>query len=196
MREGNIFSPFTLVGGGGTPSCRRWGEGTPSQVCIGGYPIWLVKGRVPHPAEGVPHPRSGWGVPWGKPPRTGWSNPLPGLDGVTPPSRPGMGYPPVQDWMGCPPVQDWIPPPPVRRQISIASTCYVVGGLSCLSLDQGYCLRVSGRYPDLTSLPTRPRVRKARCPTPRSPEGQCREDQKKDESGRRSCPLHLTSSDQ
>ena len=34
--------------------------------------------------EGVPHPRSGWEVPWG--------TPCLGLDGVHPP--------PIQDWMG------------------------------------------------------------------------------------------------
>ena len=59
MREGNIFSLFTLAG-----------RGTTSQVWTGG---------VPHPRSewGVPHPRSGWGVP----------HPA-GLDGVPfPPSK-------------------------------------------------------------------------------------------------------------
>ena len=71
MREGNIFSLFTLVGGGGVPHPRSgWGlphpaeGGTPSKIMTGGYP------RVP--------PVQDW---------MGYPNP--GLDGV----------PPVQGWM-------------------------------------------------------------------------------------------------
>ena len=131
-REGNIFSLFTLAGGGGgTPShdcgweryhiSGQGGGGTPSQV-------WMV--GVP----GIPSTtttRTGWGTPphqdWMEypPPRSGWWGgypgysppppPPPGLDGVTPnPGLDGGGY-----------------PPPIR-QSSIASTCYAVGGWVCL----------------------------------------------------------------
>ena len=56
MREGNIFSLFTLVGGGypipglgggrGTQS-QVWVGGTPSQVWVGGYPISGLGGGYP-----------------------------------------------------------------------------------------------------------------------------------------------------
>ena len=70
MRESNIFSLFTLVGGGGTRPRSGWGRE---------YPIPGPDRRVPHPRSGwrVPNPRSGWGVPHpadrGIPhPRSGW----------------------------------------------------------------------------------------------------------------------------
>ena len=85
---------------------------------------------------GVPHPRSGWGGVY----------PIPGLPGVPPSPRPGMGYPPALDlgwgipppWTwdgvprpdltwGTPPDLTWGTPPP--RRISIASTCYAAGGM-------------------------------------------------------------------
>ena len=130
--EGNVFTgvcPLHLRGGVHHPRSRQ--GGTPSQVKIGGYPtsgldrgyiillIWGVPIQdqdrgVPHPADGVPHPRSEWGVPhprWGQgtpiirmgyPLSAGWGTHSQGLDGVLSISR--MGYPPVKDWMGYPPI--------------------------------------------------------------------------------------------
>ena len=79
--EGNIFSLFTLVGRGDTPS-QVWVGGTPSQVWVGDTPSqawWCTPSQV-------------WivGVTQG--------TPQPGLDGGRYP-----GYPPSQVWMvgGC-----------------------------------------------------------------------------------------------
>ena len=136
MREGNIFSLFTLAGGGegypisgldggGVPHySSRWGD-TPSQVQTGGYPILLT--------GGVPHPRSQW-----VPPSAEWGTPLsqPWIGG-TPISRMGylpypwvppvrrMGYPPDLRW-GVPPSKTgWGTPLPVSK----TSTCYAAGGV-------------------------------------------------------------------
>ena len=123
----------------------RWGD-TPSQVQVGGtpsswwgYPIpgldggYLIpgpgrgdtpsswQGGTPSSWNGVPHPRSRWGYPGVPPDRTGW------------------GTPATQDWMRSPPGLDVVPlfhpgldvvtPPPPIRLSSIASTCYVAGGI-------------------------------------------------------------------
>ena len=76
MREGNIFSLFTLVGGGNPISGPDGGGG------------------VPHPADGGTHPKSGRGYPillTGRLPpskiRTG-GTPHPRLDGVPLPPHP------------------------------------------------------------------------------------------------------------
>ena len=84
------------VGEGGTPS-QVWG-GTPYVPGLsGGTPYQVWDGTLSQVwVRGVPHPRSGWGVPWGTP----W----PGQDGVHPPTMTGWGIPPPHhDWMGYPP---------------------------------------------------------------------------------------------
>ena len=94
MGEGNIFSLFTLAGGG-----------TLSQVCKWGVPC-PRSGRVPYPRSrwwGVcPYPQSGldgggtWGTPqsWDgvpyPPTDLGWGTPHPDM---------GWGIPPHQVWM-------------------------------------------------------------------------------------------------
>ena len=94
MREGNVFSLVTPVGGGG---------GYPGQVQMGGTPpritphqAWL---GVPwlggeYPTSGTPPVRPGWGAPWLGVPHLGY----------TPPVRPGWG---VAQWGGTLP---WVPP--------------------------------------------------------------------------------------
>ena len=55
--------------GGGVPS---------SQVRTGGYPILGQDGGTPSQVRtggGIPHPRSGWGVPPPPPPSAGWGTP-------------------------------------------------------------------------------------------------------------------------
>ena len=89
---------------------------------------------------GVPHPRSGWGVP----PTQNWMGYPPlGLNGVLP-IQDWMGYPLSRTGLGTsscpeldmgtflPPCQGLDgepPPPPVRRQSSKASICYAAGGM-------------------------------------------------------------------
>ena len=94
-------------------------------------PIWLFGwGGVHHPrsrGEGVPHPADGGGG----------VTPISGLDGRVPypadrgtPSKIRKGVPPSKISRGYPhPGLDWVPPSPIRRQISIASNCYTVGGV-------------------------------------------------------------------
>ena len=82
-KQENIYLLETVGGGGGV---------TMSQVWVGG----------------VPHPRSGRGIP-GIPPGQVWM--VGGGGGTLPP--PGL---------------DGVPPPPIR-QSSIASTCYVAGSM-------------------------------------------------------------------
>ena len=140
--------PIQLMG---VPHLRsRWG-GVPHPADLGEYPI-------PGPGRGVSHPRSRWGVPHpayrGVPCPRSRGYPIPDLGGEWysiqltrgAPSQVQVGYPPhpdlgwgtllpVQGWMVLPthpPIQDWMeypPPPPIRRQSSIASTCYVAGGM-------------------------------------------------------------------
>ena len=117
-REGGV--PHPDLAGGYPP---------PSRPGMGYLPPDLGQG-TPHPTptwDGVPPPR--WGVNWQTPP---W------LDGVPPPTMTGWGTP-HHDWMGTPsPWLDGVPPqhhhdwmgyPPPIRQSSIASTCYVAGGM-------------------------------------------------------------------
>ena len=148
-REGAVFTGVCLLTfregvphprSGGTPS-QVWGVphlrsgGTPSQVWTGrggGYPIPGLDGGVPHPRSGwggtpsqvwmgLPHPRSGQGVPHPRVPHR------PGLDG-NPPHHDWMGYPPIMTGWGIPPTMaGWGNPPPIRQ--SIASTCYAAGGM-------------------------------------------------------------------
>ena len=108
--------PTSRWGWGGTPS--SWWRSTPSQVQVGGvgYPIQLI---------GVPHPRSRLRVPH------------PADGGMIPHTRFRWAYAPIQDWMGYhhlsppPSKTGWgiLAPPPLRRQSSIASTCYMEGGM-------------------------------------------------------------------
>ena len=144
MREGNIFSLFTLSGGRYPVSGldgvvhhprSRWGC-TPSQVQMG---------VVPHPRSrwgylipgldgGIPHPRSGQGVPPSKirmegtpPSKSGWDIlpfPHPRLDEV-PASRTGWGT------------------PSIKRQISKASTCYAAGGVSLAFTQEDFLVKTS-----------------------------------------------------
>ena len=99
VRQEVMFSQVCVCSGRGV---------TPSQVRMGGYPIP--------------------GLVWGVAPR-------PGLDGRggTPPARSGwwMGTPPAGSgwWGGTPPGLDGVPPPTPIRQSSIASTCYLAGGM-------------------------------------------------------------------
>ena len=137
---GRVPHPRSRQGGypiqpmGGTPSQVKAGRypiqlrgGTPSQVQVG-YPIQLMGVPCPRLRWGVPHPRSRlMGVPWGTPhPDLGLDTPHPRLDAVSSP-------PPHQDLgLDTPhPRLDGVPPspPPTRRQSSIASTCYVAGGM-------------------------------------------------------------------
>ena len=130
MGEGNIFtlcvSPHLERGGRGVPHLRS-GRG-------GGYPIPGLAGGEGTPSQvwlgGVPHPRSGRGVPW--PGLDDWGGgtwtqegvpPPPDMGWGTPPKH-GMGYPPT--WDGVPPDLRWGTP---LRQISIASTYYTAGGM-------------------------------------------------------------------
>ena len=65
-----------------------------------GYPPVSRMGYPPsHQQDGVPpHPNLGWGSPqlagWGTTQSAGWGTPIQTWDGLTPLSRPGMGYPP------------------------------------------------------------------------------------------------------
>ena len=143
MREGNIFSLFTLGGGGNSISALDRGYpipglgeqgglypipgldrgGTLSQVWMGrGYPIPGLDG------EGVPHCTSGWGVPH---PRSG--------QGGTP-SQVWMGVPHPRSGRGLPHFADWgTQGTPLSRPgtegtrgtplVSKASTCYATGGV-------------------------------------------------------------------
>ena len=110
------------VGGGGVSHFRsQRGEVPHSQVWMGGTPFRGL-------AWGVPHLRSGWGVPTSQVRTEGYPHP-----GV--PSRQDwMGYPPAPSkTMGYPfPIQDWMGyslPPLSRNQSSIASTCYTAGSI-------------------------------------------------------------------
>ena len=91
-----------LAGGGGVPHPRSGQGGTPSQVWPGGYPYPDLRWGTP-----PPHLDLGWGT---RPTQT-W-------DGVPPLPRPGTGYPPT--WDGA---------PPLITHSSIATTCYVAGGV-------------------------------------------------------------------
>ena len=116
MREGNIFSLFTLAGGVPHLRSRRGRGGTSSQVQTGGYPI-------PGPIlilDGVP-PISRMGYPsictWdGVPHSADGGYPIQDEDGRVPPPQqnwypspgPDLGWglswgTPIQDWMGYPP---------------------------------------------------------------------------------------------
>ena len=119
---GNIFSLFTLAGGGGTPSqvcgwggphLRSGGGGTPSKVWVGGYPIPSLDHRVPNfrSGGGVPCPRSGWGVPhtrsgpWGTPFQVWWGGTLSQVwVGGGTPSQVWTGNTPSQVWTGGYPI--------------------------------------------------------------------------------------------
>ena len=143
MGEGNIFtlvSVHTSIGVGGTPS----------QVWMGGYPILGLDRGIPHPrsgwgvpqvwtegyprsGRGVPHPRSGWGVPH---PRSGQKvTPWLGLDGVPPPT-PGLDevLPQPEDWLGY-------PLPPIG-QSSIASTCYAASGMPLAFTQENFLVQI------------------------------------------------------
>ena len=85
MGEGNIFSLFTLAGGGVTPS-QVWGGGTPA--------------------------RSRW---WGVPPRPGMGYPPgPGMEYPPPPDL-GRGTPLDLRWGTSSPPQTWDGVPPLDR---------------------------------------------------------------------------------
>ena len=118
MGEGNIFSLFTLSGGGGGTKSRSglWGGGVPQYLGWGEpHPRG---GGVPQPgldSGGEPHPRGGTLA------RSGWW-------GYTPQVRSGWwGYPPPpgQVWM----VGGYPPTHPPTKQSSKASTYYAAGGM-------------------------------------------------------------------
>ena len=114
MGEGTVFSLFVSSHPGGYPS-QVWGGGypisglggTPSQVL--GYPISGLGGYPHHRSGGVPHLRSG-GVPHLR-----------------------SGGTPSQVWGGPHLRSGWVPLSPEMGQgtppSSIASTCYVAGGM-------------------------------------------------------------------
>ena len=124
MTEGNVFTLYTIVGGGVPPSQVQMGEGgTPSQVQVG---------CAPFPGRGYPLPRSGRGTPPGK--------------GVHPHLDLRRMYPPT--WEGGTPHLDLgrgipchlVRGIPLSRSdprtgggtpywSSIACTCYVAGGM-------------------------------------------------------------------
>ena len=88
MREGNVFSLSTPVGGGGgvTPARSRQG-GIPQPGPAGGrYPTLSTP---PGPGWGRGYPCQGYTPPWVPPIRPGWVVPL-------------WGYPPCQTWLGVP----------------------------------------------------------------------------------------------
>ena len=134
MKEGNVFSLFTLCGGRGV---------VPIPGPDGRYPILLMeRGErgLPHPRSrlGVPHARSGWGVPLSRSrqrvpyPRFGWGVTHPADRGYpvvpSPHSHPRLdGAPTIQDWMGYLSILDWNGYPP--SSISKVSTCYPPGGV-------------------------------------------------------------------
>ena len=149
MGEGNIFSLFTLAGGG-VPHLRSGGGLPHLRSEVGRYPIsgpGGYLGQVLMLGRGVPNFRSevggypsqvsmmgGYpGTPYpgmGYPPDMGWGTPrswdgVPTGLGMGYPPGPGMGYPP-RHGMGYPPDLRWGNPP---RQISIVSTCYAAGGM-------------------------------------------------------------------
>ena len=136
MGEGNIFSLFTLAGGGGYPiSSLRWGEVPQPGLDNGmGYPPRHGMGYPPRHGMGYPpRPRMGYppGPGMGYPPRPGMGYPPWTWDGVPP--RHGTGYPPDMG-QGTPPDMGQGTPPDLRwgtppRQISIVSTCYAAGGM-------------------------------------------------------------------
>ena len=125
----------TFRGGYSIPSLGR--GGTPPQVWPGGYPIpGLARGYPgypPGPGMGYPQPDLGWGTPqtWdGVPPWTWDRYPLDlrwgtsqTCDGIIPP-RPEMVR--------------WGTPP---RQISIASTCYVVGSMPLAFMQEDFLVQ-------------------------------------------------------
>ena len=122
MGEGNIFSLFTLAGGG-VPRPRFVGRGVPHPRSGWGVPFPFLGGGTPSQVGGgggVPHPRSGWCLGYHPPARFGWwvvpPPPQPGLNGGEVPR-----VPPSQVWMvggypGCSPARSgwWGYPPPAR----------------------------------------------------------------------------------
>ena len=156
-REGTVFTgvclftfrgPSSRQGGGeggrGVLPCprSRWGDPIAGVQVEGGYPVpGPGGGGVSHPVNGGTLSQVQGGMPQGTPiqdwmgyppgPDLGWGTPNPELDGVSPWSRPGMGYPQSRTgWGTPPPIQDWMGTPhPIRRQSSIANTRYVAGGM-------------------------------------------------------------------
>ena len=130
----------TLAGGGG--------EGTPSQVWLGGYPIpGLAGGDTPSQVwpMGVLHPKYPFPSDLGQgPPKTWDGVPPQTLDRVPP--RPGMGYPP-RPGTGYPTwTWDQVPPSPPDLGLGTPqhseflisggryASCVDAGGLSCLQI--------------------------------------------------------------
>ena len=107
----------SLLGPGGVPHPAD--RGTPSQVQVGGTPH-LDLGWSPSPPrprlDRVPPVQNWMGYP---PSKTGWGTPIPSIQDC-------MGYTPLlaRTGWGTPP-----PPTSIRRQSSIASTCYMAGGM-------------------------------------------------------------------
>ena len=103
--KGNIFTLYV------SPNLDR-GEGIPSQVVGGGYPITGLEGGTSSQVWTGGTPSQVWMGEY----------PIPGLDGGGYPRVPGLDrVPPTQDWMGY-------PPPPIR-QSRIERTCYAAGGM-------------------------------------------------------------------
>ena len=140
MVGGTLGTPHPILG---------WGT---SPLTWDGVPPYPGMGYPPGPADGVPPiPTLGWGTPlW---PEMGY--PHPGI-GYTP--GPGMGYPPdlgwgtPRTWDGVPPApQTWdgVPPQtwdglalPPTRQISIASTCYMAGGMPLAFTQEDFLVKL------------------------------------------------------
>ena len=125
MGEGTVFSLFVSphLGRRGVPQSGLGGRAPHSRFGqVGGYPI---PGLAPPPQtwDGVP-PRPGMGSPqtWdGVPPDLGWGTP--------------------QTWDRVPPwTWDRVPPPDLGwgTPPSIASTCYVVGGMPLAFMQEDF----------------------------------------------------------
>ena len=148
------------MGGGGVPYSRfGWGVLHPKS---GGYPIPGLGGECTIPGLGggypIPGPDGGRGTPsqvWmGGTPSQVWTGGTPGY----PCHHDWMGYSPTMTGWGTPtmtgwgtPHHDWMgyPLPPIR-QSSIASTCYVAGGMPLAFLQEDFLVEImnfmSARY--------------------------------------------------
>ena len=148
MREGNIFSLFTLAGGGEEWFAFLLTGGTPSQVWTrvlyprskqgcwlgrGGTPSQVKTGGVPHPAEGVPPSKIRTGVPQG--------TPCPRLDRI-PPTQDWTVSLPRQDWMGWPLSGDWSAKHALatRREVCLLRSSRRTFLLVCVSTHTLFCV--------------------------------------------------------
>ena len=115
MREGNIFSLFTLVGRGVPCPRSGWGGGNPRSEWGGTQSqVWMGWGQYP-----IPGPDGGYPIL---------------LTGEYPHPRSGQVYC-IQDWMGYPLPHPHPPPPSEDRSALLHggryASCVHAGGLSC-----------------------------------------------------------------